>query len=138
MKKIFILSLLISFLTIGISAQYQVIVHKSNTATTITKGEVASYFLKKKKKWASGQKVVPVDQRSNSAVRKAFSSAVVGKSVGAMKSYWQQAVFSGRGTPPVEKASDQDVINFVKSNPGSIGYVSSGANVSSVKVIKIN
>ncbi len=127
-----------SIFTLGAMAQYKVIANKSNAATSITKDEVASYLLKKKKTWASGAAVVPVDQRANSEVRKAFSSAVVGKSVGAVKSYWQQAVFSGKGTPPVEKANDQDVIDFVKANQGAIGYVSSGADISGVKELKVN
>ena len=116
---------------------FQVIVNVSNEAAAIDKGEAAKFFLKKKSKWESGKAVKPVDQPGSSDVRAAFSDQALGKSVSAVKSYWQQQIFSGRGVPPPEKKTDQDVIDFVKENPGGIGYVSQGAPVDDVKVITL-
>ena len=42
-----------------------------------------------------------------------------------------------RSTPPVEVSSDADVIAFVRSRPGAIGYVSPQTDVKSVKVLNI-
>lgn len=137
MKKILIM-LLAGFLTLSVSAQYKVIVNESNAATSISAKEVSHFLLKKSTKWSDGSKVQPVDQKAGSSVRQSFTQDVHGKNVGAIKSYWQQAVFSGKGTPPAEKASDAEVIAFVKGNPGAIGYVSASASVSGVKVITIN
>lgn len=136
-KYLFIVGLFL--IGMAVNAQsYTVIVNKSNSVSSLSKKDASALFLKKSKKWDNGQKVVVIDQKGNSEVRKTFSTEVHKKSVNAIKSYWQQAVFSGRGTPPVEKSSDVEVIAFVKSNPGAIGYVTSSANVSEVKALTIN
>ena len=44
-------------------------------------------------------------------------------------------MFSGKGKPPKELGSDADVINFVSSNPGAIGYIDAGSVNESVKVV---
>ncbi len=118
--------------------EWVVIVNKANPITEASKDEVAKWFLKKKTTWENSQKILPVDQSPSSLVRKAFSKEVLGKSVSAVRRYWQKMIFSGRGVPPVEKGSDAKVIDYVKSNPGAVGYVSSNADVSGVKVINPN
>jgi ABC-type phosphate transport system substrate-binding protein len=138
MKYIIIIAL---FLGLGnaVNAQdYKVIVNSGNSISTLSKDEVSDFFLQKKTKWSSGNKVVAVDQKSKSSVRVSFSKGVHGKPVSAIKSYWQQALFSGKGVPPNEMSTDAEVIAFVKSNPGAIGYVSSGSNTSGVKVLSVN
>lgn len=137
MKKIFLMCV-VSLIITSLSAQYKVIVNSSNSSGSLSKKEISDYFLKKSIKWPDGTKVIPIDQQSSSSVRDAFTSEIHGKSVGSIKSYWQQFVFSGKGTPPVEKNSDTEVKDFVKNNAGAIGYISSDADMSGVKVIVIN
>ena len=139
MKKIFLAVALIGMFSIGVMAQsYKVVANSSNPVSSLTKKQVSNYLMKKAKKWDDGTIVSPVDQSANSAVRGSLSKAIHGKTTSAIKSYWQQAVFSGSGTPPPEKETDSQVLEYVKSSKGSIGYVSSGAETSGVKVISVN
>ena len=136
--KRYILLLSIIFAVLSSNAQsYKVIVNKSNPNVTLTAKEVSDFFLKKKTKWNNGEKVLPVDLNSRSSVRQSFSKDIIGKSVGAVKSYWQQYVFAGKGNPPIEKNSDAEVINYIKNHPGAIGYVSPNTDISEVKELKI-
>ena len=117
---------------------FRVIVHTSNPVGSLARDEVSKMFLKKISAWRSGQVVVPVDQSEDADVRKVFSTRVLGRDVGAVKGYWQQAIFTGRSFPPVEKGSDAEVAAFVGANPNAIGYVSDGAPLpTSVKVLKV-
>ena len=116
---------------------FKVIVTASSPVSSITKNELSRLFLKKKSEWADGQEVQLVDQAANSSVRASFSQAIHGKKVSAVKSYWQQMIFSGRGVPPREVASDATVLEFVKLTPNAIGYVSSKSSVNGVKVLRI-
>ncbi len=126
------------FLTLSVSAQsYKIIVNNANSTTSISKKDASNFFMKKTSKWADGTKLAPVDQKAGSSVREEFTQSVHGKNVSAVKSYWQQVIFSGKGTPPAEKVSDADVIAFVKGNPGAIGYISSSASLNGVKAITI-
>jgi len=120
-------------------ADFVVVVSASNPVTSVTRDQASKLFLKKVPSWDNGRgDVVPVDQPEGSPVREAFTKAVLHKSVAAVKSYWQQQIFSGRGVPPTEKPSDGDVLSFVRSNPNAIGYVSASASVGGgVKVVNV-
>jgi len=140
MKKKFFTVLIILFIGIySVNAQsFRIIVNQSNKASTLTAKEVSDFFLMKRTKWSDNTKVTPVDLSSNSDVRESFSKSVHKKSTGQIRAFWQQSVFSGKGTPPREMKNDLAVISFVKSNKGAIGYISSGTNAEGVKVITIN
>jgi ABC-type phosphate transport system substrate-binding protein len=140
MKKLILSIILLVFIgLVSINAQsYKVIVNASNSTTSISQSDIADYFLKKKTKWSSGATVLPIDQVTKSSTRAGFCKELMKKSVSQVQAYWQQAVFAGKGTPPRELNSDEDVVNFVKNNPGAIGYVSGSANTSGVKVVTVN
>ena len=118
---------------------YRVIVHASNPASQISKTELARIFMKKRTTWESGTAVVVVDQTERSSTRAQFSNQVLGKDVAAMKSYWQQSLFSGRGVPPVEKGNDSQVAQFVAGNESAIGYISGSVPLpAGVKVLEVS
>lgn len=138
-----VLAALCSLLAAGLPAPahadgYQVIANSGVSAGSLAKDQVSQIFLKKLGKWPDGKPAVPVDQAKSAAVREAFSKAVLGRGAAAMVAFWQQQIFSGADVPPVEKATEADVIAFVKSTPGAIGYVSAGADVAGCKVITVN
>jgi ABC-type phosphate transport system substrate-binding protein len=140
MKKTILLLvpvLLLSLMSISSAntTGYKVIVHSDTDVTSLSKKQVSRLFLKKVKTWDDDLKVVPVDLLSRADARDDFSKTIHGKSVSAVKAYWQQRVFSGRDVPPTEKESDASVVAFVRTNPGAIGYVSESADVRGVKVI---
>lgn len=116
---------------------YKVIVNHNVQVDSLSKKAASDLFLKKTTKWPGGAAVVPVDQVDTAAVRDAFSRSVHGKPVAAVKSYWNQQIFSGRDVPPVEKRSDAEVLAFVRSNPGAVGYVSEGAATDGVRVVSV-
>lgn len=106
---------------------FVVIVHEANDADVIAAADLSAMYLKKVRRWPAGQEVVPVDLSENLATRESFSLAVHGKSTTAIKAFWQKMIFSGKAVPPVEKASDEDVIAYVRATPGAVGYVSGAA-----------
>lgn len=115
--------------------QFRVIVHPSNPVTSVDQRFLADAFLKKVTRWGHDEAIRPVDLHADSPVRRHFSDDALKRSVAAVKNYWQQLVFSGRGIPPPEMDSDEQVVKFVLRNPGAIGYVSGTANVEGAKVV---
>lgn len=140
MKKILTILIALMVVMIGNSyaQSYKVIVNNSNSISSLSKKEVSDLFMKKTTKWSSGVTVAPVDLVANSSVREAFSLSIHNKAVSAIRNYWQQAAFSGAATAPPEKSNDNEVIEYVKKNPGAIGYISSGTSADGVKTISIN
>lgn len=120
---------------------FRVIVASASAVSELKRDEVARIFLKKQTRWKDGKEVSPVDQSARSAVRLAFSRDVLAveglEKISAVENYWRQQIYSGRGTPPAVKTSDEDVRKFVATTPGAIGYVSSDADLTGVKAVKV-
>lgn len=132
-----LLLLLVGIHPTSASETYKVIVNAANPVSSMKKDQVSRFFLKKVAKWDNGQAVLPVDLPKTSAGRQAFSIEIHGKPVKAIESYWQQKIFSGRDVPPLEKASDAQVLAYVKANSGAIGYVSAASGVGGVKILTL-
>lgn len=121
----------------AVAQQVEVIVHPDSKVTTISRRELSKLFLRRLRTWADGTMAVPVDQAPSSAVREEFSQLVHERSVVTVEVYWKRMIFSGRGVPPRELADDQAVLEFVRSTPGSVGYVTAGSDLGGVKALKI-
>ncbi len=116
---------------------FKVVVNGGNPVTSLSKGQLAKLFLKQVTTWSDGHKVLPVDQSEGSPVRQAFSEAVHGRSVGAVKAFWQRQIFSGRDVPPPEAPNDAEVLAFVETNRGAVGYVSASAPLKAARAVRI-
>ncbi len=119
-------------------ADYKIVVHSSNAVDSMSKDKLADLFLKKVTRWDNGRSVTPVDQAEKNPVRDQFSKGVLRKEVPWIESYWQKMIFSGRATPPAKLTSDSEVLDFIRSNPDAIGYVSESAVLpAGVKAISV-
>ncbi|MDB4890388.1 MAG: hypothetical protein JWL61_2243 [Gemmatimonadetes bacterium] len=114
---------------------FVLIVNRANPVSTLARDEASKLFLLKRRKWASGQTAQPVDQVESSGVRRLFSNGIHLMDVPSVKSFWQEIVFSGKGEPPPERASDEEVLAFVRATPNAVGYVSSATLTIGVKIL---
>jgi len=117
--------------------EFRVIAHPGHPEGSVERAFLADAFLKKVTRWSSGEAIRPVDLRPNAPARKRFTEVVLKRSVGAVRSYWQQRIFSGRDVPPPEVDTDEAVLAFVTKHPGALGYVSGAAKLSGVRELTI-
>jgi hypothetical protein len=117
--------------------EFVVIVHPSNPARALTREFVSDAFLKRATRFGGGEPIRPVDLHSNSAVRRVFSQRVLKRSVAAVRSYWQQRIFSGRGVPPPELDSEEAVVRYVMKHEGGLGYVGPNTDLGGVKAVEV-
>ncbi len=115
----------------------QVVVHPSVGLRDLERRFVADVFLKKRTRWADDSVVKPVDLKANHVLRKHFSEGVLGRSVAAVRRYWQQKIFSGRDLPPPEVSSAAAALEYVSSQPGAIGYVSCQHELKGVRAVTL-
>ena len=139
MKRItYSLALLMAFASLDASAaSFKVVVNNAVHVDSLSKKEISDLFMKRTAKWSNGTPVIAVDQSDRNGVRDEFSKAIHGKPTAAVKSYWQQQIFSGRDVPPVEKSSDSEVLALVRSNPGAVGYIDGAGDTTGVRVINV-
>ena len=122
--------------TPALADDYLVVVHPDNPVGELAAPQLSRLFLKKSLRWEDGTAVLPVEPASP-RLRERFAQTVHEKSLNAVKSYWNQVIFSGRDVPPVEKTSDADVLEYVRANRGAVGYVSPAASPIGVKVLSV-
>lgn len=115
-------------------ASVAVIGNTSNT-DTLNDEQVVRIFLGKTREFPSGKSAKAIDQNEGSPARQEFYSKVVKKDETALKAYWSNLIFTGKGTPPNAVGDDAAVKKFVQSNPDAIGYIDSKAVDSSIKVL---
>jgi ABC-type phosphate transport system substrate-binding protein len=117
---------------------YRVVVNAANPVSALSKSELSRIFLKRQASWKHGGSIAPVDLDRTSRARSSFTKVVHGRNVSAIGTYWQQQIFAGKDVPPPEKQNDQEVLEFVRSNPKGIGYVSANTTpVPGTKTITI-
>ncbi len=113
---------------VSAAGAFRVIVHPQVKGSEIPRAVLSAIFLKQALKWGDGRPVVPVDQSVQSAVRRLFSSEVLKQGIVEVQVYWQRKITAGLVPPPV-KTSDEDIVAFVASTPGAIGYVSTSTSL---------
>jgi ABC-type phosphate transport system substrate-binding protein len=117
-------------LTAAADPGFVVVVHSDVQGAQIPREALSLIFFKKAPRWGDGSPVAPVDQSLRSEVRALFSKRVLGQPIVGVQSYWHKQMANGVSPPPV-KSSDRDVLAYVASTPGAIGYVSSGVTLPS-------
>jgi ABC-type phosphate transport system substrate-binding protein len=122
--------------TLRAHAEVQVIVNPASSVSSMTAKELGDIFLGRKKTMEDGSKADPVDFEGESQTE--FLQVYVGRSESQYRTHWKKVVFTGQGKPPHKFTSEADVIAYVAANAGAIGYVSSSADVSGVKVVSVN
>lgn len=117
-----------------IAAELSVIVHPANSAS-LDEAEIARIFTGRSGVFADGRTAVPVNLSDKVASRAIFDEKVLGRSSSQVKAYWSKLLFTGKGTPPKEVDSDQEVIELVKNNPNIIGYIATENVTGDVKTV---
>lgn len=129
MKKILLTVLMLSFARVAQAQDFIVIVNEANPSPGISSTELGRVFQKQATRWSNGLTTEPVDLAEGSMLRERFTRTVFARSTAQIKAWWQSQMFSGRGVPPAELATEAQVIEFVQRNGGAIGYVSAGTRL---------
>jgi hypothetical protein len=101
----------------------------AHPSVSLTVDEVRDLFLGERQ-FTTNLKLVPVDNRS---LRSEFLSKVLQTDEGKYAARWLRKSFREGLAAPALLGSDAEVIAFVQSTPGAVGYVSkSGRGVKSL------
>ena len=101
----------------------KVVIHAENDVRAIKRSELAAIFLGRKSTWDSGRRIIPTLQSEKNSVTRDFLRDVLGKSLSQYRAYWKRRLFSGGGAVPKPLQTSAEVIAFVGSHRGAIGFV---------------
>jgi ABC-type phosphate transport system substrate-binding protein len=122
------------FTVISAYGDIAVVVHPSNT-TALDKSALERIYMGKTNNFNNGRAALPINATKGTATRAEFNKLVIERSDAQINAYWSKLLFTGKGTPPKELATDQEIIATVSANEDAVGYVDSSAVTDSVKVV---
>lgn len=117
--------------------EFRVIVNARVPVLSLSKADVSKLMLRQLPRWQDGTEAMPVDLPEQSPTRESFNRQIHGRKGPAIASYWQRQIFSASQVPPPTLSSDDEVVSYVREQPGAIGYVSPSARLAGVREIEI-
>ena len=146
MKKMILFSVIVIAMSsfkafVGGGNDLAIIINKENTISTLTESEVKLYWMRKiKKRWPEINKNIrPADYKSKNSAQSAFYSKVLGLSATDVEAYFTQKQYDSAEKPQDKLSSESDMINFVATEVGAIGFVNAAslteADKARVKVV---
>jgi len=108
------------------AAALVVVAHPGVAAPRLDRAEVRRIWLLRRRFWADGTQIVPVNLPAASPVRDAFSRAALGRPARDLADYWNDLWFHGTA-PPTVVPSERAALLFVARTRGAVGYVTRAA-----------
>lgn len=129
--SLFVLSPLAAF-----AEDVVIICNKSVAINSISKDDMERIYLGKKNLWDGGGKIEPVILQNELA--DSFLTTYVGKNATTFGNYWKKMLFSGKGNGPKQFTKPKEVVDYVASTQGAIGFVPAGTNSDAVKILPVS
>ncbi|PKO92872.1 MAG: hypothetical protein CVU16_06245 [Betaproteobacteria bacterium HGW-Betaproteobacteria-10] len=119
----------------SLRAELVVVVNAHCGVAAMTRNEVINIFFGRNRQFFNGVEARPVDLEDAHADRASFYRALVGKELADINAYWSRQVFSGRMQPPPKVRNHEEVLRWIMSHPGGIGFIDLAKADARVRVV---
>ena len=119
----------------AVHAELAVVVNARCGVAEMTRNEVINIFFGRNRQFFNGIEVQPVDMADGHPDRARFYTSLVGKDLSEVNAYWSRQVFSGRMQPPAKVGSPEEVLKWVASHSGGIGFIELSKADARVRVV---
>lgn len=130
-----ILALFLGLATPVVRAELVVVVNTRSGVAAMTRSEVINIFFGRYRQFFNGLEAEPVDLHDSHPDRARFYQALVGKDLSDVNAYWSRLTFSGRMLAPPRVLSSEDVLKWVSTHPGGIGFIDLSKADARVRVV---
>lgn len=135
MKQVFLTIILLTLSSTSLASERIVVVANiAQNSVTLSKSQVRDLFMSGTSPDSlslSPLSIAPGDQS-----RTVFNTRIIGLPESRIQAYWAQMRFSGRLTPPKEVESAEQMLDYLRANEGSIGYLPESTQLpESLKVV---
>ncbi len=122
---------------VALCADFKVVASSDFKYSQISRAELRDLYLGTIKRIENGVVVETTKGPLDSKHMEKFLSEVMEMSSRDFVNHWRVKLFSSRGMPPKTLESDEQVIFYLHVTPQSLGIVSSGADIGSLKVVTL-
>ena len=118
------------------AAEVIVIANKGVPVDSISGSTLKEIYLGKKTLWNKKMKIAP-SLLKKGKTHDDFLKKYIGKTAAQFRSYWNNLLFTGAGTPPPSFNTEKELVDYVAKTDGAIGYIDSGTPHDKVKAITV-
>lgn len=127
-----VLILLGALVSLSASADLAVVAHPDSQAASLDRSQLINIYMGRYRQLPTGEAALPVDL---TPLKARFYRALVDKDLAEINSYWARLVFSGQVSPPLQLQSSAAVLEYVRRNPGALGFVEDGEVPADLRVV---
>jgi ABC-type phosphate transport system substrate-binding protein len=102
-------------------AEVVVVAHPDLGITSISSRDLREIFLGNRMRVGSSAVLPGILQSGDTHA--AFLSAFIGRNETQFQTHWRNIVFTGRGRALLSFATEQELLDYVRSTSGAIGYI---------------
>lgn len=137
MRRLFIFLLVLLGTCFGpaATAELVVVVNARSGVAAISRNEVINLFLGRSRQFFNGSEAQAVDLADGHPDRARFYRELLGREISQVDAYWSRQLFSGKAQPLPRVANGDEVLRWVVSHPGGIGYIEAAKVDARVRVI---
>lgn len=121
--------------TTSLRAELVVVVNARCGVAAMSRNEVVNIFFGRNRQFFNGVEAQPVDLEDAHPDRASFYRALVGKDLADINAYWSRQVFSGRMQAPPKMRNHEEVLKWIVSQPGGIGFIDLAKADARVRVV---
>ncbi len=130
--------ILLSLLLSAATAQaVEVIAHPSVGTSRLTLVQAKALFGMRQTRWPDGQRAWVFVLPDHHPTHTAFSKEVLSLYPFQLRQSWDRQVYSGMGQAPIEVATEEEMLERIRTTPGAIGYVRKVNPHDPVRIIKV-
>ena len=135
MRKLWVIGLLSVFSLAHAESNTPIIaVIVNSDELRVATNDLSLIYWRKQLYWPKGQRIKPVNLRSEHPLRQQFSQTILGSLPKKQIDYWNGQYFNGI-LPPYSVNSEEAVLRYVAQTSGAIGYVDACHVDSRVKAV---
>lgn len=137
MRRLLVRLLLLFFLVSpgALLADLVVVVNTRSGVAAMTRNDVINLFFGRNRQFFNGLEAMPVDLHDSHPARAEFYRSLVGKDLAEINAYWSRQIFTGGAQALPRVDSTEEVIRWVASRPGGVGFVELSRADARVRVV---
>lgn len=123
------------FVNTSVAEEVLVVANKSVPTDALNPDDVKNIFLGNVTKWNNNDTITLVVSK-NSDVHESFLKKFIKRNSSQFTNVWKQNLFTGKGRIPKKFDSTEELVEYISSTKGAIGYVSVNTQINgNIKVV---
>ena len=119
------------------AADLEIIANPKGATESLDASTLRGIFGMRVSRWPDGTPIRVFVLPDDNPVHAEFAKRILNTYPHQLRRNWDRLVFSGTGNAPIQVKSEREMLDMIRSTPGSIGYVESGKESANVRVIKV-